>query len=131
MVRGIVMTPVRTRGRQEQLTSAEPGPETGLIASTHNDNSLVTPENDSELVANDLRTLLDQVAGTSTQEIDEAIAKLQLLRHELRSDSERLQNEITAYASLSQSTMQSTKIIAESLENCRIKRSPLWPTPRG
>ena len=123
------MTPVRTRGRQEQLTSAEPEPETGLVALTHNDNSPVTPENDSELVANDLRTLLDQVAGTSVQEIDAAIADLQLLRHELRSDSERLQNEITAYASLSQSTMQSTKVIAESLENCRIKRSPRMADP--
>jgi hypothetical protein len=69
------------------------------------------------------------VAGTSVQEIDEAIAELQLLRHELRSDSERLQNEITAYASLSQSTMQSTKVIAESLENCRIKCSPPMADP--
>jgi hypothetical protein len=122
MAGGIVMTPVRTRGRQEQLTSAEPAPETGLVALTHNDTSPVTPENDSELVANDLRTLLDQVAGTSVQEIDAAIADLQLLRQELWSDSERLQNEITAYASLSQSTRQSTKVIAESLANCKIQR---------
>ena len=118
------MTPVRTRGRQEQLTSAEPGPETGLVALTHNENSPVTPENDSELVASDLRTLLGQVAGTSVQEIDAAIADLQLLRRELWSDSERLQNGITAYASLSQSTMQSTKVIGESLANCRIQRTP-------
>jgi hypothetical protein len=118
------MTLVRTRERAEQVRSAAPEAENGVVAATDNDNTPLTPESDSELVANDLRTLLEKVAGTSVQEIDGVIAELQLLRHALQCDSERLQNEITAYARLSQSTMQSTKIIAESLVNCRIERSP-------
>jgi len=53
-----------------------------------------SPEMDSELVANNISTLLQRVAGSSVQEIDRLI---------------------TEYAHLSQSAMQSTKIIAESL----------------
>jgi hypothetical protein len=116
------MTLARTRGHREELTRTEP--EAGIAVSTGNDNSPHTPEGDSELVANDIRTLLEQVAGTSAQEIDAVIAELHLLRQTLQSDSERIRNEITAYASLSQSTMQSTKIISESLARCRAERAP-------
>jgi hypothetical protein len=122
------MTLVRTRGYQDQATKAEP--ETAVAAPTDNDNSPHTPEGDGELVANDIRTLLERVAGTSAREIDGAIAELHLLRQTLQSDSERIRNEITAYASLSQSTMQSTKIIAESLAKCRIERTPSMADPQ-
>lgn len=74
-----------------------------------------TPEFDSELVAANIATLLQRVAGTSLQEIDRLIAELQALRELLHSEGARMQREITEYAHLSQSAMQSTKIIAESL----------------
>ncbi len=73
------------------------------------------PENDSELVANNIGTLLQRVAGSSVQEIDRLIAELQTLRELLHTEGMRVQREITEYAHLSQSAMQSTKIIAESL----------------
>src|SRR6266568_7760681 len=73
------------------------------------------PENDSELVANNIGTLLQRVAGSSVQEIDRLIAELQTLRELLQSEGVRVQREITEYAHLSQSAMQSTKIITESL----------------
>ena len=38
------------------------------------------PETDSELVANNISTLLQRVAGTSVQEIDRLISELQILR---------------------------------------------------
>jgi hypothetical protein len=75
------------------------------------------PETDSELVAHNITTLLQRVAGTSVQEIDRLITELQSLRELLQQEGARVQREITEYAHLSQSAMQSTKIIAESLQN--------------
>jgi hypothetical protein len=74
-----------------------------------------TPEADSELVANNISTLLQRVAGSSVAEIDRLMAELHTLRDLLQAESARVQREITDYAHLSQSAMQSTKIISESL----------------
>jgi hypothetical protein len=74
-----------------------------------------SPEMDSESVANNISTLLQRVAGSSVQEIDRLITELQTLRDMLQEEGARVQREITEYAHLSQSAMQSTKIIAESL----------------
>jgi hypothetical protein len=73
------------------------------------------PESDSELVAGNINALLQRVAGTSVQEIDRLIAELQTLREMLQAEGVRVQRELSQYAHLSQSAMQSTKIIAESL----------------
>jgi hypothetical protein len=58
---------------------------------------------------------VQRVAGTSVQEIDELIAELQTLRALLQEEAARVQRNLAEYAHLSQSAMQSTKIIAESL----------------
>jgi hypothetical protein len=73
------------------------------------------PESDSEMVAHNIGTLLQRVAGTSVQEVDRLIVELQQLRDLLQQEGARVQRELTEYAHLSQSAMQSTKIIAESL----------------
>ena len=57
------------------------------------------------------------MAGTSVQEVDRLIGELQQLRELLHQEGARVQREITEYAHLSQSAMQSTKIIAESLSH--------------
>ena len=86
------------------------------------------PETDSEMVANNITTLLARVAGTSVQEIDRLIAELQTLRALLQEEGARVQRELAEYAHLSQSAMQSTKIIAESLAGW--KKAGDWsPTP--
>ena len=69
------------------------------------------------------------VAGTSVQEIDRLIAELQSLRDMLSVEGARVQREIVQYATLSQSAMQSTKIIAESLSHW--KKVPDAPSIRG
>ena len=51
------------------------------------------------------------------QEVDRLIGELQQLRELLHQEGARVQREITEYAHLSQSAMQSTKIIAESLSH--------------
>jgi hypothetical protein len=87
------------------------------------------PESDSDLVANNISSLLQRVAGTSVQEIDRLIAELQALREMLSIEGARVQREIVQYATLSQSAMQSTKIIAESLSHW--KKVPDAPSIRG
>src|SRR5262245_37674685 len=82
------------------------------------------PESDSEIVASNISALLQRVAGTSVQEIDRLIAELQTLRELLHEEGARVQREIAEYANLSQSAMQSTKIIAESLG--RWKKNGDW-----
>jgi hypothetical protein len=73
------------------------------------------PDNESELVANNLNSLLQRATGTSVQEIDKLITELQTLRDTLQSEAARVQGEIVEYATLSQAALHSTKIIAESL----------------
>jgi hypothetical protein len=58
---------------------------------------------------------LQRVSETSRVEIDNLIVELQMQREKLLSESARVQRDIVEFARLSQSTMQSTKIIAESL----------------
>ena len=77
------------------------------------------PETDGELVANSVVTLLQRVAGTSVQDIDGLISELQILRETLQEQGLRVQRKLAEYAHLSQSAMQSTKIIAESLAQWR------------
>ena len=77
------------------------------------------PETDSELVANGVVTLLQRVAGTSVQDIDGLISELQILRETLQEQGARVERKLAEYAHLSQSAMQSTKIIAESLAQWR------------
>jgi hypothetical protein len=86
------------------------------------------PENDSEMVASNINSLLQRVAGTSIQEIDKLIAELQTLRDRLSSEAARVQREIVEYATLSQAAMQSTKIIAESISSW--KKVPDAPSMR-
>ena len=87
-----------------------------------------SPESDSEMVASNISTLLQRVAGTSVQEIDRLISELQALREMLHNEGARVQREIVEYATLSQAAMQSTKIIAESLTHW--KKVPDAPSIR-
>jgi hypothetical protein len=87
------------------------------------------PESDGEMVANNISTLLQRVAGTSVKEIDKLILELQTLREMLQNEGARVQREIVEFATLSQAAMQSTRIIAESLTQW--KKVPDAPSLRN
>ena len=74
-----------------------------------------SPQAESEVAADSIGSLLNRVAGSSVQEIDRLIAELQTLRKLLQSEGARVQREIAEYASLSQSAMQTTNLIAENI----------------
>ena len=82
-------------------------------------------ENESEMVASSINSVLHRATTTSVQEIDKLITELQTLRDTLHSEGARVQREIVQYSTLTRTTLESTKIIAESLT--QFKKTPDAP----
>jgi hypothetical protein len=78
---------------------------------------------DGQAVTNDLVSLLARAARSSTLEIDQVMAELQQLRERVQGDGARVQRNLVEYATLAQSTLQTTKVISESLRHTFPKRS--------
>ena len=76
-------------------------------------------DGDSGLAANTAVTLVQRIRGTSVQEIDGLLAELQTMRALLQKEGERVQHQFAEYAHLCQSAEQSTKIIADRLNQQR------------
>ena len=72
-------------------------------------------EGGGEMAVDNINSLIQRVAAQSLSEIDHVIGELTRVRDMLRSEGERVQREISGYASLSQAAMTSMKIIADSL----------------
>lgn len=72
-------------------------------------------EGGGEMAVDNINSLIQRVAGQSIGEIDHVIGELTRVRDMLRTEGERVQREISGYASLSQAAMTSMKIIADSL----------------
>ena len=124
------MTLMKTREPVEEKSAAESAVEGEIREFVRRDVATLRrqPESDSEMVASNIGSLLQRVAGTSVQEIDKLIGELQTLREMLATEGARVQREIVEYATLSQAAMQSTKIIAESLTHW--KKVPDAPSMR-
>jgi hypothetical protein len=80
-----------------------------------NDASPRRSENEGTLIASNIGSLLQRVSASSLQEIDALINDLTIMREKLHEDGRRVHRQIVQYASLSQTAMQSTRAIAESL----------------
>lgn len=124
------MTLFKSRDSSELETSVETEVEGEIREFVRRDVATLRrhSDSDSEIVASNINSLLQRVAGTSVQEIDKLIAELQTLRDRLTSEAARVQREIVEYATLSQAAMQSTKIIAESISTW--KKVPDAPSMR-
>ena len=124
------MTMIKTREPADVDKSSESAVEGEIREFVRRDVATLRrqPESDSEMVASNIGSLLQRVAGTSVQEIDKLIGELQTLREMLSTEGARVQREIVEYATLSQAAMQSTKIIAESLTHW--KKVPDAPSIR-
>ena len=84
------------------------------------------PENESELVASNINSVLQRATATAVQEIDRLITELEASCDKLHNEGVRVQREIVQYATFTQAALQSTKIIAESLTQW--KKVPTAPT---
>jgi hypothetical protein len=85
---------------------------------------LRSPENDGRIVVDYIGSLIQRVSVNSVQEIDRLISYLRTLRERLHDEGGRVQREILEFATLSQATMQSTKLIAESLSHLKRPDAP-------
>ncbi len=77
------------------------------------------PQLAGEGSAENVNSLIQRVATASSDEIERVIAELQLLRDQLRSESERVQREVSNYAGMSQAAMSSMRVIADSLRQLK------------
>src|SRR5262245_41125391 len=82
-------------------------------------------ENESEMVASSIDSVLQRATTASVQEIDRLITELQTLSDTLHSERARVQREIVQYSTLTRAALDSTKIIAESL--MQFKKAPDAP----
>lgn len=85
------------------------------------------PDGGGEMAVDNINSLIQRVAGQSLNEIDHVIGELTRVRDMLRSEGERVQREISGYATLSQNAMTSMKIIADSLAQWRPNAPPTQP----
>ena len=69
-------------------------------------------------------SVMQQVTESSLQEIDDLIVVLRRRREELLNESAHVQRAVIEYAKLSQSTMQSARIITESLSHLNRVSAP-------
>jgi len=68
-----------------------------------------------EVASESINVLIQRVSAQSLLEVERVLNELTNVRDMLRNEGERVQREITNYASLSQAAMTSMKIIGESL----------------
>jgi hypothetical protein len=79
--------------------------------------SAQSPE--SEAAPNSIGLLLQRVAGSSIDEINNLMAELQATRHLLQSEATRIERQIIEYAHLNQSAMQTIKVMGDHLATRR------------
>src|SRR3974377_741044 len=97
--------------REPETVVADVEGETGELVSRDIVEPQRQPANDREPVVSDLDLLLEHVSGHSGQQIKWIINDLKMLREQLKREGERVANEIAAYASSSQTAIQTTETI--------------------
>jgi hypothetical protein len=121
------MSIVRQRGSVGMERSAEPELEGKIHELVRRDgNAVRQTDSASEIATRNLSDLLRRVAANSTTEIDVLISELRLLREKLLADGDRVERDIVEYAALSQSVIEMTKIITESM--LQVKKLPTAET---
>jgi len=77
-----------------------------------------------EAAVENVNSVIERVSGASVVEIERVMGELAQVRDMLRNEGQRVQREISGYASLSQAAMTSMKIIGDSLVQWK-SQSPL------
>lgn len=122
-----VMSIVKQRGSVGMERSADVEIEGKIHELMRRDgNAVRQTDDDSESATRNLGDLLRRVSAKSTGEIDNLIGELRLLREKLLADGSRVERDIVEYAALSQSVIEMTKIITESM--LQVKKLPAAST---
>jgi len=121
------MSTVRQRGSVGADRSAEAELEGNIHELVRREsNAIRQTDGESEAATRNLGDLLRRVSANSTGEIDALISELRLLREKLTTDGQRIERDVVDYAALSQSVIEMTKIITDSM--LQVKKLPAAPT---
>jgi hypothetical protein len=82
-------------------------------------------ETEADVPNQDITQLIKQVAAPSTVELDRVISELQQARAYLDSEGERIERETQRYLQLSQTTVESVKIISDAVSEWRKAGHPV------
>jgi hypothetical protein len=85
----------------------------------HRGATLRPGDSESEAAVNSLEGMVQRVGRLPLEQIDRLIGELHSLGELLEAEGQHVQREIARYAQLSQASMQSTKIMAETLAQWR------------
>jgi hypothetical protein len=100
----------------ELTGSDKPAEIKGIISGVRQQSSTIHQPEDTGKQAS---TLVRRISLESTREIDRLIDDLKKLRDKLENESNRIQTDIAGYSSLSQSAVQLTKIVSDSVTHVK------------
>jgi hypothetical protein len=81
-----------------------------------------------EIGSDNVSSLIQNLASPSIDELEKIIGDLQQARTYLKSESERIERETVGYTELSQTAMESVRIIAETVGEWRKAGHPVRST---
>ena len=79
----------------------------------------VPPDPEPEVGSDNVSSLVQNLGAPSIDELEKIIGELQEARTYLKSESERIERETVGYTELSQTAMESVRIIAETVGEWR------------
>ena len=88
----------------------------------------VPPDPEPEVGSDNLSSLVQNLSAPSIDELEKIIGELQQARTYLKSESERIERETVGYTELSQTAMESVRIIAETVGEWRKAGHPVRST---
>ena len=88
----------------------------------------VPPDPEPEVGSDNVSSLVQNLGAPSIDELEKIIGELQQARTYLKSESERIERETVGYTELSQTAMESVRIIAETVGEWRKAGHPVRST---
>jgi hypothetical protein len=88
----------------------------------------VPPDPEPEVGSDNVSSLVQNLGAPSIDELEKIIGELQEARTYLKSESERIERETVGYTELSQTAMESVRIIAETVGEWRKAGHPVRST---
>ena len=88
----------------------------------------VPPDPEPEVGSDNVSSLVQNLGAPSIDELEKIISELQEARTYLKSESERIERETVGYTELSQTAMESVRIIAETVGEWRKAGHPVRST---
>jgi hypothetical protein len=111
------MSILKPRGLQRSGKPAELEGSIRELVRRQGSSAVRQSNNNSEEVARELASLVGRFSGDATREVDHLIGGLSHLRQQLDDEAGRIHHEIAEFASLSQSVMQLTNIVADGMSH--------------